>query len=107
MNLSVQNMSSVDWLTPIQLLQETRVTNQTGHRLALTVVIYSIDGNQMANAHFFPNEEGHFIIPKPPCDNPQQVQVSLYWYQREGQNPSYERHLSFIDLFQNDSYPLR
>lgn len=107
MNLSVQNVPSIGWPTPIQLLQATKVINQTGHPLAVIVAVYSIDGTQIGNAHFFPNEEGNFVIPRPPCDNPEQIHVSLYWYQEGGvQDPSYERHLPFVELFQNENYPL-
>ena len=107
MNLSVQNVQPLDLPNPIQLLQETKVINQTGHPLALAVAIYSLNGTEIENAHFFPNEEGHFIIPKPPYGNPEYVQVSLFWYQGGGsQGSSYERHLSFVELFQNENYPL-
>lgn len=107
MNLSVHNVQPLDWPTPIQLLQETKVINQTGHPLALAVAVYSINGTNIGNPYFFPNEEGHFIIPRPPCANPERAQVSLYWY-KEGnvQQPTYERHISFLELFQNDNYRL-
>ena len=108
MNLSVQNVQPLDLPNPIQLLQETKVINQTGQPLALVVTVYSINGTNIGNPHFRPTEEGHFIIPRPPCDNPEQAQVSLFWFQQGGvQNPTYERHLSFVDLFQNENYQLR
>ncbi|QVL57221.1 MAG: hypothetical protein KFB93_07515 [Simkaniaceae bacterium] len=107
MNLSVQNMPPLEWTTPIQLMEETKVVNQTGHQLDLTVAIYSIDGTQIENAHFLPSEEGHFIIPKPPYHTPERVQVSLFCYQRDDStSPTYERHISFLDLFRNEDYRL-
>ncbi len=76
MNLSVQNVQPLDWPTPIQLLQETKVINQTGHPLALAVAIYSIDGTKIGTPYFRPNQEGDFVIPRPQHANPERVLVS-------------------------------
>ena len=107
MNLSVQNVQPLDWPTPIQLLQETKVINQTGHPLALAVAIYSIDGTKIGTPYFRPNQEGDFVIPRPQHANPERVLVSLFFFQGEDlQNPAYQRDISLVDLFQNDNYRL-
>lgn len=107
MNLSVQNMPSLQWPTPFQLQQETKVINQTGYRLDLIVAIYSINGTEIANAYFHPNGEEQFVIPRIANDNPQWIQVSLFCYQAENRStPIFEKELAFIDFFQDPSYLL-
>ncbi|MGE0197217.1 MAG: hypothetical protein AB7N99_06435 [Simkaniaceae bacterium] len=107
MNLSVENMPSLGWSTPLQLLDEITVHNQTGYPLDLIVAIYSLDNTEIGNDQFSPNEAGHFMIRKPSLLNPDSIQVFLFGYQRANhQNPTYEKQVSFTALFQNLNYCL-
>ncbi|MCB1109470.1 MAG: hypothetical protein KDK64_00670 [Chlamydiia bacterium] len=107
MILSVQNAPSTQWPLPPPLQQEAKVVNQTGERLDLMVVIYSVHGAEFAHANFFPDKEGNFIVPRVACEHPEWAQASLFWYRRENpHHPVCERAVGFVDFFQNGTYPL-
>lgn len=100
MSCSIQALRRLEWTQPVELYDQTKITNRTGQQIDLIVAIYSCDQREFANSHFHPDREGNFTITQAYCYIPEEAHISLFGYQK-GCPPLLlgEKHLSFTKFF--------